>query len=241
MTFVGWFDKILEFFGSYLILYLGAIASVSAEKDFDSSTWAKDCWRYGGKENLIEVIINRGHQQCYLEDGRVLRPDLDDDDDQQDNGQDHHQDDAWRNVVSKNSFCLSSRALLSWKKEGGWWYLLLMRSLDELLTVIWMAMTTMTTNDKKCEVHSDYAYDDNDTTGDVQWEEWTSSWQQVVWPWWLWIWLSGQRLGCVKWLRKWPANIVRWLWWLQQPMIRRVDELLTAGGLTLRVGAPSSS
>ena len=38
MTFVGWFDKILEFFGSYLILYLGAIASVSAEKDFDSST-----------------------------------------------------------------------------------------------------------------------------------------------------------------------------------------------------------
>ena len=106
MTFVGWFDKILEFFGSYLILYLGAIASVSAEKDFDSSTWAKDCWRYGGKENLIEVIfINWGHQQCYLEDGRVLRPDLDDDDDQQDDGQDHHQDNAWRNVVSKNSFC----------------------------------------------------------------------------------------------------------------------------------------
>ena len=45
---------------------------------------------------------------------------------------------------------------------------MLMRSLDELLTVIWMAMTTMTTNDKKCEVHNDYVYDDNDTTGDVQ-------------------------------------------------------------------------
>ena len=43
---------------------------------------------------MIEVIINRGHQQCHLEDGRVLRPDLDDDDDQQDDGQDHHQDDA---------------------------------------------------------------------------------------------------------------------------------------------------
>ena len=118
MTFVGWFDKILEFFGSYLILYLGAIASVSAEKDFDSSTWAKDCWRYGGKKNLIEVIfINWGHQQCYLEDGRVLRPDLDDDDDQQDNGQDHHQDNAWRNVVSKNSFC--DLMSLAFMKNGG--------------------------------------------------------------------------------------------------------------------------
>ena len=42
----------------------------------------------GGKENLIVVI------QSYLEDGRVLRPDLDDDDDQQDDGQDHHQDNA---------------------------------------------------------------------------------------------------------------------------------------------------
>ena len=142
MTFVDWFDKILEFFGSYLILYLGAIASVSAEKDFDSSTWAKDwCWQNGGKENLIEVI------QSYLEDGRVLRPDLDDDDDQQDDGQDYHQDNAWRNVVSKNSFCLSSWALLSWKME--------------------------------------------------------------------WLWQI-------------PAIIVRWLWWLLWPMIRRVDELLTA-------------
>ena len=112
MTFVDWFDKILEFFGSFLILYLGAIASVSAEKDFDSSTWPKDwCWQNGGKENLIEVI------QSYLEDGRVLRPDLDDDDDQQDDGQDHHQDNAWRKVFSKKQLLFELMSL-AFMKNG---------------------------------------------------------------------------------------------------------------------------